>query len=1102
MKQWRKHRLVAALLLVCTLIGMMPLTAVYADEGTSATEGAVDETEKTYGGKTLEEILKLTSGMNYNVYSGKWVGQTQVDKSSDKTFEASEVIVPSGEKSSLSGELYTTSNYKISKFTALKADGSSDTRTGVYMPASGKTTFKITVPQSGLYSIDLEYFPVSQFDEDGDGVAETVGTKTIIERMFYLDEELPFNECRYLYIPRCWGYVGTDGTSELYRDGEPRRDDYASDSEYSAAYTAWLKSSGGAGNYVWDTDIEDNDIRPDRVETPEWRTYFLRDWLGYTVEPFQFYLTAGDHYFTFEATREPLVVSTIKIYGYNAENSYETVLDRWLGSGAQIYTGEDVYIIEAESPCKVSDQVLFPGTDRTSCLNSPSHPSNLVYNIASSSVVGQYMTYRVYVKEEGLYNIMARFRQNTMAGMFTSRRIRINGEIPFKEASYLKFNYDTSFQNVLLGNGKEGKEKQDYLFYFEAGWNEIEVEVVLGDMSEYIYEIAELISTLNNDYQKILMVTGTNPDTYRDYGFSRLIPDVMSDLANAAIKLDEIYNELVELTGATGQHIATLDTIRTLVSKMALDEYEIAPNFLSFKNYLTALSNWLYTSLSQPLKLDYLRIQGEETKVPKAKANFFYSIAYEAKAFVASFFKDYNVIGFKSDNEAKEYNGTILMWNTTSREDALILRTMIDSTFTPETNIAVNIRYVAQGLQESILAGVGPDVAMMASGTAVSWGLRHAVEDLSAKYTQTDLENGKIPEGKNVGDDVYSGFSELCPKDDDGEFVVPDPETYEKTGKFNVQFSHAALEAVSLSDKTYLIPCTMNYEMAFYRVDVFAQYDLTPPRTWQELFDILPKLINNHMTMGMQTSLSGYQMLLYQMGETMYADDYKRFNNSVTCLEAFDTLCSLFTDYSLPVSYDLTRFRTGEIPIVVANWTTYNTFMGYYELRGMWTMESLIGWDNGDGTVNRSSILNVEGIVIPKGSDNPQNVWEYIKWYSGDETQTRLARQQLAVSSNTTTKYNTANLNALLSQAWTDAEKEAMFEQIPHLKGIPYNPGDYNISRYVNFAFMAVYNTKADAVDQILDYVVDIDKELSRKRKEYHLEYIDYYTGETVPAED
>ena len=62
-----------------------------------------------------------------------------------------------------------------------------------------------------------------------------------------------------------------------------------------------------------------------------------------------------------------------------------------------------------------------------------------------------------------------------------------------------------------------------------------------------------------------------------------------------------------------------------------------------------------------------------------------------------------------------------------------------------------------------------------------------------------------------------------------------------------------------------------------------------------------------------------------------------------------------------------------------------------------------------------------------------------------------------------------------------------MREQIPHLKGLPFNPGDYNISRYINFAFLAVYNSNANPDDQFSNYVVDINKELDRKREEYHL---------------
>jgi ABC-type glycerol-3-phosphate transport system substrate-binding protein len=455
---------------------------------------------------------------------------------------------------------------------------------------------------------------------------------------------------------------------------------------------------------------------------------------------------------------------------------------------------------------------------------------------------------------------------------------------------------------------------------------------------------------------------------------------------------------------------------------------------------------------------------------------------------------------------------------------------MIDNSFTkkddPERNIAVNIRYVAMGLQESVLAGIGPDVANMASGAAVSWGIRNSVEELSRIYTEDDIKNKKnLREGAAVGQEMFLGFSELCPtyketkevqytnsvgktiteKQLAGEFVVPHAFWNETTkkyefkdaeGKIDVQFSHAALEAVSLNDKTYLIPTNMNYEMSFYRVDIFAKEGLEPPRTWQELLDVIPKLTTQHMTMGMQTGLPGYQMLLYQMGETMYSPDYCEFTKSKTALEAFETLCDLFNDYSLPIAYDLTRFRTGEIPIVVANWTTYNTFMSYYELRGLWTMESLIGWERvdpntGELYVDRSSILDVQGIVIPRGADNPQHVWSYIKWYTDYDAQAELARLNLADSALTTIKYNTANLNALLSQAWTSEEVEAMKEQIPHLKGLPFNPGDYNISRYISFAFLAVYNSNANAVDNFLDHVVDINKELTRKRKEYHLPTIE-----------
>jgi hypothetical protein len=67
-----------------------------------------------------------------------------------------------------------------------------------------------------------------------------------------------------------------------------------------------------------------------------------------------------------------------------------------------------------------------------------------------------------------------------------------------------------------------------------------------------------------------------------------------------------------------------------------------------------------------------------------------------------------------------------------------------------------------------------------------------------------------------------------------------------------------------------------------------------------------------------------------------------------------------------------------------------------------------------------------------------------------------------------------------------------------HLKGIPEFPGSYIITRYVQFAFMNVYNSSGSAtgnsaVESLLDYVIIINKELNRKRKEFDLAYDDLY---------
>lgn len=903
----------------------------------------------------------------------------------------------------------------------------------LYMPASGITSWKIDVPSDAYYAIRITYFPVTEHN------GKEVTTYTTIERTLFIDGRIPFSEASYLYFPRTW----------VYEDCELDEN----------------------GNYIFPTDKSGNDVRPIRYEKPTWQTYYLRDWLGYTMEPFQFYLGAGSHTVSFEAAREPIVISKIELYRYDEEPSYADFLAQKEKEGVKKIDklGKDIIKIQAECPTLVSNACLYPINDRTSSLTEPQDPQKIRFNIVNSTTVNQWMQYKVTVPEDGLYTIAIRFRQNDLIGMFTSRRILINNELQFKEASSIRFKYNSGWQSTAASNGTE-----NFTFYFKKGENTVTFETVLGDMTDYVYRVEQLIDSLNAAYKEMLQLTGPTPDSYRDYGFNRLVPEAVQTIRDAAVELFTISDELKNITGELGDQVATLNTIAILFETMGDDEYEIAPNFVTFKNYIIALSNWLYAALNQPLKIDYFTVQGENDPLPKAKSNFFESIGFEIKAFIGSFYMDYTTVDFKSDVEFSKEN-TVEAWITSAlgRDDALITRNLVDTYFTPESGITVKMKVITTGLTEAILAGIGPDIASMSSVDTITWGLRNAVEAL----------------------DEMDGFDEVMTWVDEAA-VTPLQMTNAK-GEFH----------------TYGLPQTLDFYMMFYRADVLDSVGVEVPKTWQDLKDILPALQTSDLEVGMPSTLKsgttfevqaldGLKIFLYQMGGQLYNDGgYSIALDENVALDAFEDYTNMFSQYKCSIEYDLTRFRTGEIPIYFgAAVGTYNTLMSYYDIRGLWKMAPLLGIEGEDGEINCTAPVTVTSLVIPRGANNPKATWEYMKWTVSPETQRRLAKERLAVNANPTTKYNSPTKDALLGQAWTEEEYIAMKTQLDNLVGIREYPGNYIIKTYVNSAFLQAYNNSANASDELLDRILYINKEISRKREDFKMDYYDVATGEYVPG--
>ena len=87
-------------------------------------------------------------------------------------------------------------------------------------------------------------------------------------------------------------------------------------------------------------------------------------------------------------------------------------------------------------------------------------------------------------------------------------------------------------------------------------------------------------------------------------------------------------------------------------------------------------------------------------------------------------------------------------------------------------------------------------------------------------------------------------------------------------------------------------------------------------------------------------------------------------------------------------------------------------------------------------------------------------------------------------------KNATANQEALEELPWTSREYSQLMKQMNNLSAVPQYPGSYIIGRYTNFAFLAAYNNHADPVDELLQYINTINKEINRKRTEFELEIL------------
>lgn len=881
--------------------------------------------------------------------------------------------------------------------------------TSVYTGEKGLIEYEVNIQEEGFYDISLLYYPIA-------------GKSASIQRGIFIDGKLPYKQLNLIEFPRIW----------------------------VNAVDQWEKDNRG------------NDLKPKQVEAPDWITSYLYDSEGYETDRLSVYFAQGTHTVTLYSRREPMLLRRIMINNTEKVKEYSKVKKEEDASGIKDTTGQ-LITINAEDADRKSSQMLYPSQDKSSPAVYPYSAKVLKNNTIGSNgnwrIVGQWLEWDFDVKDTGYYYITLHARQNFVRGIYTSRKISIDGVVPFDEMNDYGFKYKNGWHMVTLGSSGE-----DYKFYLEKGKHTLRMEVVLGDFSDIVSNVRDIISEINTTYRKVIRITGVQPDKYRDYNLGENIPGLTKEITGIRDELKAVIKRLKAVAGKGSNRESVLQTMVEDLNYNIEDIEHFPKSLVAFKVDLSAMGSWITGVVDQPLALDTIYIHSPNKEVPKVHNSFWDKFVHTVKTLYYSFVIDYNKIG----NVAKkgEKSKSITVWIGTGRDQANVLKELIDETFTPKTNINVNVQLVDMStLLQATLSGQGPDVALQVYQSQAAMGSNTVVQvanDLPMNYGLRD--------------------------------AVVDLSQFKDFNQVRSQFRESAMVPYEFNGKTFALPETETCLMMFYRKDILNELGLEVPKTWDDMKVALSVLFKNQMDVGMLPLTDQvFTMLLYQNGGTYYnKDTTKSALNSDIAVRAFKQYCEYYTDYKLDRELAVDqRFRTGESPIVISDYTLYNQLqVSAPDIKGLWGFTMIPGTVKEDGTIDHSVSSSGTAAIMMKQTKNKEASWEFMKWWVSTDTQIQYGREMEALMG-AAARYPTANIKAFDSLPWPSEDYEALTEQFKWMKGIPQVPGGYYSWRNVNNAFYKVVvaedKNKMQPREALTEYVRYINDEITFKRIEFDL---------------
>lgn len=787
-------------------------------------------------------------------------------------------------------------------------------------------------------------------------------------------------------------------------------------------------------------DIYANQIANRQVPVNKWDYTLLQETLQLSTTPLKFSLDAGKNEITLIKEEGEFLIGDIYFEKPQTLQSYQAYKDTHQGE----VTKGQLLLIEAEDSHYKNDVAIrYEGEKSPNAFPYSSNKSyiNMVGNYFAKP--GQKITYYFNVEEKGLYTLTMKYKNDAMQNVNAFRNIYIDDELLFEELQGYAFPYTSSWKNETLShNGKP------FQLYFEPGIHSLSIEVDASYQKDSYHQIMTILDEISALSLQLKRLTGGTDDKQREWDLDKYLPEAKVQLVKWTSEVEEIIASLKVMNSKKNKSNEIEKKLQSVHKKLKglRDDHNKLPNKM---NLFSEGSNSVAQSLAliseqllrNPLSLDRIYIHSADKKLPAPRVN-------PIVRTLAFFQRLVGVVKAENKNE-----DVLDIWVNRSRFYIELMQQMADDVFTPETGIHVRFSVMPDESKLTLAnaAGTQPDLALgVSANLPYTLGLRGAVADLRQ----------------------FDGFNELI-----------------------TNFAPGALLNLMHDNKVYGLPETQDFNVTFYRKDIFDELGILVPETYTELTKILPTLqrfgMNYYLPLSHESALKGFNAtapFIYQYGGNIYSPDgFKTDLESKETLAAINEMIELYTLYSLPLQTPnfYNHFRNGTLPIGIGSFNTYVQLMfAAPELQNKWNIALSPGVEQTDGTIRRDNVGAAQTVMMFEKSKKQTQGFQFLEWWLSTKTQTDFTYNlQLIYGSEFI--WNSANIDAFKTLPISSEHIDVILEQWEQLHNVPNTPGSYIVEREISNVWnKVVFDSEVTRV-AIDDSLVIINRELVRKFQEF-----------------